>query len=75
MMKKTKLADFKVNVSKLYQQAYSFVTSKNIKVSSFGWADNDDSLAPGINNSFYELSQASFTNSDVVAQLTKLDTD
>ena len=74
-MKNLKLSDFGAKVSGLYTDTYKFVTDNNEKVSAFGWVNNDDALAPGINDEFYALSQALFSNSDVKGQLAKLDTD
>lgn len=75
MMKKLALADFGVKVSTLFESAYSLSTADNTKVSAFGWTNNDDALAPGINDLFYALSQAFFSDKDVAAQLKQLDTD
>ncbi len=44
-------------------------------MSSFGWVNSDDSLAPGINDAFYALSQDLFSNKDLAAQLAQLDAD
>lgn len=75
MMKKLSIKDFGATVSSLYNSSYSYVTNSNTKVSSFGWVNNDDALAPGINDSFYALAQSVFSDSDVKKQLTKLDAD
>ena len=75
MMKNLKLADFGATVSSLYSDSYGLVTADNTKVASFGWVNNDDALAPGINDSFYALSQALFSNRDLKSQLAQLDTD
>jgi ABC-type glycerol-3-phosphate transport system substrate-binding protein len=75
MMKKLKLADFGVKVSSLFESAYGLSTADNTKVSAFGWTNNDDALAPGINDLFYALSQAFFSDTDVAAQLKQLDAD
>ena len=75
MMKNLTLDDFGVDVTDFYLDAYSYVTDDNTKVSSFGWVNNDNALAPGINDSFYALSQSLFSNTDVAAQLAQLDTD
>ena len=75
MMKKLTLADFNAKVSGLFESAYSLSTAENTKVSAFGWTNNDDALAPGINDLFYALSQAFFSDSDVAAQLKQLDAD
>ena len=75
MMKKLTLADFGAKVSGLFESAYSLSTADNTKVSAFGWTNNDDALAPGINDLFYALSQAFFSDSDVAAQLKQLDAD
>jgi multiple sugar transport system substrate-binding protein/raffinose/stachyose/melibiose transport system substrate-binding protein len=73
MMKKLTLADFGVKVSSLFESAYGLSTADNSKVSAFGWTNNDDALAPGINDLFYALSQAFFADTDVAAQLKQLD--
>lgn len=75
MMKKLALADFGVNVSSLFESAYGLSTADNTKVSAFGWTNNDDALAPGINDLFYALSQSFFSNTDVASQLQQLDAD
>ncbi len=75
MMKNLTLEDFGVTVSDLYTDTYALVTAGNTKVSSFGWVNNDDALAPGINDLFYALSQSFFSNSDVAGQLAQLDAD
>ena len=75
MMKKLTLDDFGATVSSLYSDSYKLVTDDNTKVSSFGWVNNDNALAPGINDLFYALSQSFFSNSDLKGQLTQLDSD
>jgi ABC-type glycerol-3-phosphate transport system substrate-binding protein len=75
MMKNLKLDDFGVDVTDFYSDAYNLVTDDNTKVSSFGWVNNDDALAPGINDLFYALSQSLFSNTDLDAQLKQLDSD
>ncbi len=75
MMKNLTLDQFGAKTSDLYKDTYALVTSTNTKVSSFGWVNNDDSLAPGINDAFYALSQGLFSNKDLGAQLTQLDAD
>jgi len=75
MMKNLTLDQFGATVSSLYKDTYGLVTSDNSKVSSFGWVNNDDSLAPGINDQFYALAQGIFSNSDLTAQLAQLDAD
>ena len=75
MMKKLSLTDFGAKVSGLYESAYSLSTADNTKVSAFGWTNNDDALAPGINDLFYALSQAFFSDADVATQLKQLDAD
>ena len=75
MMKNLTLDQFGAKTSDLYKNTYSLVTSTNTKVSSFGWVNNDDSLAPGINDAFYALSQGLFSNKDLAAQLAQLDSD
>src|SRR5690349_4685047 len=67
MMKNISLDQFGATVSALYQATYGLVTSENTKVSSFGWVNNDDSLAPGINDEFYALAQGLFSNKDLQA--------
>ena len=75
MMKTLTLDQFGAKTSDLYKDTYKLVTSANTKVSSFGWVNNDDSLAPGINDAFYALSQGLFSNKDIAAQLKQLDAD
>jgi raffinose/stachyose/melibiose transport system substrate-binding protein len=75
MMKNLTLDEFGATVSALYEDTYGLVTSDNSKVSSFGWVNNDDSLAPGINDQFYALAQGLFSNTDLQAQLAQLDAD
>ncbi len=75
MMKKTPLKDYHATVSTLFTDTYKLITDKNKKVSAFGWVNNDDTLAPGMNDEFYALSQALFSNTDLHSQLAKLDAD
>lgn len=75
MMKTLTLDQFGAKTSDLYKDTYGLVTSTNTKVSAFGWVNNDDSLAPGINDAFYALAQGLFSNKDLAAQLAQLDTD
>ncbi|WP_426517526.1 ABC transporter substrate-binding protein [Diaminobutyricibacter sp. McL0618] len=75
MMKKTPLKDYHATVSTLFTDTYKLITDKNKKVSAFGWVNNDDTLAPGMNDEFYALSQALFSNKDLHSQLAKLDAD
>jgi multiple sugar transport system substrate-binding protein/raffinose/stachyose/melibiose transport system substrate-binding protein len=75
MMKNLTLKDFNATVNDLYTKTYSLVTDKNTKVSSFGWVNNNDTLAPGIQDEFYKLSQSLFSNTDLKTQLAQLDAD
>jgi ABC-type glycerol-3-phosphate transport system substrate-binding protein len=75
MMKNLSLDDFGVELSGLYTETYGLVTSENSKVASFGWVNNDNALAPGINDLFYALAQSLFSNSDLKGQLAQLDAD
>ena len=75
MMKTLTLDQFGAKTSDLYKSTYELVTGTNTKVSSFGWVNNDDSLAPGINDAFYALAQGLFSNKDLAAQLAQLDAD
>ncbi|MDR1806681.1 MAG: extracellular solute-binding protein [Propionibacteriaceae bacterium] len=73
MFKKLSLADYNVTVTPLYEEGYTLVTGDDAQVGTFGWATNDDSLAAGMNDAFYALSQAVFSNSDVAALCADLD--
>jgi ABC-type glycerol-3-phosphate transport system substrate-binding protein len=75
MFKNASLEDFGATVSPLFENTYDLVTSENTKVSAFSWVNNDDALAPGINDLFYALSQQLFEKGDVKAQLAQLDSD
>ena len=75
MMKNIPFGDYDATVNTLYEESFAFVPAENEKVSSFGWAANDDTLIPGMNDLFYALSQQLFTNSDLDAQLAQLDAD
>jgi len=75
MMKNLTLDDFGATVSSLYTDTYGLVTADNTKVSAFGWVNNDDALAPGLNDAFYALAQSFFSDSDVAAQMKQLDAD
>ena len=75
MMKSLTLDDFGASVNPLYTETYSLVTADNTKASAFGWVNNDDALAPGLNDAFYALAQAFFSNSNVAAQMKQLDSD
>ena len=73
MMKKEPLSSFHATVNSLYTTSYKLVTDKNEKVDAFGWVGNSQTLAPGIADKFYALSQGLFSNSDVKSQLAALD--
>ncbi|MEY9962432.1 ABC-type glycerol-3-phosphate transport system substrate-binding protein [Streptacidiphilus sp. MAP12-16] len=73
MLKGKTLADYNVNVTQVFTDSYAYVTDKNTKVSSIGWATNDDSMPSGLNDAFYAASQALFTSDGVHAQMAKLD--
>ena len=75
MLKNKSLADFNVSVSPVYTNSYSYVTGSNNKVSSIGWATNDDAMPGSLNNDFYAAAQALFNTSDVQGQMSKLDQD
>jgi ABC-type glycerol-3-phosphate transport system substrate-binding protein len=75
MLKGKTLADFNVSVSPVYSNSYSYVTATNDKVSSVGWATNDDALPGSLNNDFYAAAQALFNTSDVQGTMAKLDQD
>jgi len=75
MMKNLSLDDFQATVSSLYTDTYKFVSEDNTKVASFAWVNNDNALAPGINDLFYALSQSFFSNTDLTSQLAQLDAD
>ncbi len=75
MLKNTTLDDFGASVTPLFEESFGLVTSENTKVSAFGWVNNDDALAPGINDLFYALAQQLFENGDVKGQLAQLDAD
>jgi Bacterial extracellular solute-binding protein len=75
MMKNISLDQFGATTSQLYKDTYGLVTSTNSKVSAVSWVNNDDSLAPGINDKFYALAQGLFSNKDLAAQLAQLDAD
>jgi multiple sugar transport system substrate-binding protein/raffinose/stachyose/melibiose transport system substrate-binding protein len=75
MLKNKTLADFNVTVSPVYTDSFAYVTGTNNKVSSIGWATNDDSLPGSLNNDFYAAAQALFNTSDVAGQMAKLDQD
>lgn len=73
MLKDKKLADYNVNVTRVYKDSYAYVTDQNTKVSSFGWATNDDAMPSGLNDAFYAASQALYGSDDVRGPLAKLD--
>ncbi|MEY9835742.1 extracellular solute-binding protein [Streptacidiphilus sp. EB103A] len=73
MLKGKTLADYNVNVTQVFKDSYSYVTSQNTKVSAMGWATNDDSMPSGLNDAFYAASQALFSADDVHGQMAKLD--
>ena len=75
MLKGKTLADYGVTVSPTFTSSYSYVTQTNNKVSSIGWATNDDALPGNLNNDFYAAAQALFNTSDVQGQMAKLDQD
>ncbi|MBE1491833.1 ABC transporter substrate-binding protein [Plantactinospora soyae] len=73
MLKEKTLDDYGVTVTQVFKDSYAYVTEQNNKVSAIGWATNDDSLPPGLNDQFYAASQALFTSDDVAGELAKLD--
>ncbi|WP_214323054.1 ABC transporter substrate-binding protein [Nonomuraea sediminis] len=73
MLKGKTLADYGVTVTQVFKDSYAYVTDENKKVSSFGWATNDDSMPSGLNEAFYAASQALFSSDDVAGQMAKLD--
>jgi multiple sugar transport system substrate-binding protein/raffinose/stachyose/melibiose transport system substrate-binding protein len=73
MLKGKTLADYNVTVSQVFKDSFAYVTDQNTKVSSLGWATNDDSMPSGLNDAFYAASQALFTSDDVQGQMAKLD--
>jgi len=75
MIKGKTLADFDVTVSPTFTNSYAYVTDTNNKVSSIGWATNDDALPGSLNNDFYAAAQALFNTSDVKGQMATLDQD
>jgi ABC-type glycerol-3-phosphate transport system substrate-binding protein len=73
MLKGKTLADYKVTVSPVFTDSFQYVTQTNNKVSSIGWATNDDAMPGSLNNDFYAAAQALFNTSDVQGQMNKLD--
>ena len=73
MLKGKTLADYKVNVSPVFADSFSYVTQTDNKVSSIGWTTNDDALPGSLNNDFYAAAQALFNTNDVQGQMNKLD--
>ncbi|MHA6760714.1 ABC transporter substrate-binding protein [Streptacidiphilus sp. PAMC 29251] len=73
MLKGKTLADYKVTVSPVFTDSFSFVTNTNNKVSSIGWTTNDDAMPGALNNDFYAAAQALFNTNDVQGQMNKLD--
>lgn len=75
LMKNLTMDDFDVELNSVFTETYPLVTDDNLKVAAFGWVNDDNSLAPGMNDKFYALSQSFFANSDVEGQLATLDTE
>ncbi len=75
MIKGKSLASYDVTVSPAFTNSYSYVTQTNNKVSSIGWATNDDAMPGSLTNDFYAAAQALFNTSDVKGQMAKLDQD
>ncbi|WP_331765920.1 extracellular solute-binding protein [Embleya sp. NBC_00896] len=73
MLKNKTLDDYHVTVSPAFTDSYSYVTKTDTKVSSIGWATNDDALPGTGNNDFYAAAQALFNSGDVKGQMAKLD--
>ncbi|MEY9932163.1 ABC-type glycerol-3-phosphate transport system substrate-binding protein [Catenulispora sp. GP43] len=73
MLKGKTLADYNVTVSQVFKDSYAYVTDQNTKVSSIGWASNDDAMPSGLNDAYYAASQALFSSDDVAGQMAKLD--
>ncbi|MCX4791963.1 extracellular solute-binding protein [Streptomyces sp. NBC_01221] len=73
MLKNKTLADYHVKVSPAFTESYTYVTKTNTKVSSMGWATNDEALPGTGNDDFYAAAQALFNSGDVKGQMAKLD--
>jgi multiple sugar transport system substrate-binding protein/raffinose/stachyose/melibiose transport system substrate-binding protein len=73
MLKGKTLDDYGVTVSQVFKDSFAYVTGTNTKVSSIGWATNDDALPSGVNDLFYAASQALYTSSDVAGEMAKID--
>ncbi|MFC5824044.1 ABC transporter substrate-binding protein [Nonomuraea insulae] len=73
MLKGKTLDDYHVDVTQVFKDSYAYVLDKNAKVSSFGWATNDDSMPSGLNDAFYTASQALYNSDDIAGQMKKLD--
>jgi ABC-type glycerol-3-phosphate transport system substrate-binding protein len=73
MLKNKTLKDYGVTVSPAFSDSYAYVTRTDTKVSSIGWATNDDALPGSGNNDFYAAAQALFNSGDVKGQMAKLD--
>lgn len=75
LLKGVELEEYGADVTDLYRDGFDLLAENGESVSSFGWVNNSDALAPGINNLFYALAQSFFSNTDVEAQLAQLDQD
>jgi len=74
LIKGKTLADYGVTVGPAFQQAFNYIpATDNTKVSSFGWAVNDNSLPGSLNNKLYAAAQALFNSDDVAGEMAKLD--
>jgi multiple sugar transport system substrate-binding protein/raffinose/stachyose/melibiose transport system substrate-binding protein len=74
LFKNISLKQLGASVYPLFTQGYGLVEDKSIqKVAPFGDAGGAYALPPAVNTAFSAMSQALFTNSDVKAQLAKLD--
>ena len=73
MLKGKTLADYQVSVTQVFKDSYAYVLEENNKVSSFGWATNDDSMPSDLNDAYYAAGQALFGSDDVAGQMAKLD--
>jgi multiple sugar transport system substrate-binding protein/raffinose/stachyose/melibiose transport system substrate-binding protein len=74
MLKGKSLASYGLSLSPAFNSSYSYVTSKNTKVSSMSWATNDDAFPGNMTDDFDAAAQSLFSTSNVRGVL-QLDQD
>jgi multiple sugar transport system substrate-binding protein/raffinose/stachyose/melibiose transport system substrate-binding protein len=75
MLNGKSLASYRLSLSPAFRSSYSYVTSKNTKVSSVSWATNDDAFPGNMTDDFDAAAQALFSTPNVRGEMQQLDQD